>query len=185
MHPKTGASLAAKFSATWDYYAEVVPLRMIFISSFFESLLLKSYGSKACVYCLPVPLHGLGLDKGLYALIDNYARGRVSLHFMLFTVRRNYEKLRLVAKKRWFYGNHYARVSIRFCRSFCFLRLYEIIKNWRSSRAGAYWSDNHIFDHDMTRKKSRRSDHFLGLKSHSMQPQGVEQKPESIGNYRF
>ena len=28
------------------------------------------------------------------------ACARVPLHFMLFTVRRNYEKLRLVAKKR-------------------------------------------------------------------------------------
>ena len=52
-----------------------------------------------------------------------------------------------------------------FCRSFCFLRLYEIIKNGCSSRAGAYWSDNHIFDHHSTRKKPWPLDHFRRIKN--------------------
>ena len=111
-----------------------------------------------------------GAYRGLFGTIRESktlcprARARIS-PLMLFTVIRNYEKLRLVAKKRWFYGNHYARVSIRVCRSFCFLRLYEIIKNWRSSRAGAYWSDNHIFDHHSTRKKPWPLDHFRRIKN--------------------
>ena len=39
-----------------------------------------------------------------------------------------------------------------------------------------------FFDHQLMRKKSRHSDPFLGFKSHSMQPQGLELMRLSLAN---